>query len=61
MIPGVTNSPLCTKNPTDSRIWSKQIRTKHCSNTHKKLVLEMVGVFHMHTYNLTKYEKIEQS
>lgn len=38
--------------------------TKQCSNmlkshsnTHKMLVLEIAGVFHMHTYNLTNYEK----
>jgi len=60
MIPGVTNSPLCTKKKilhiTLLHIWSKQKKGQNIAATHtqKKLVLEIAGVFHMHTYNLTK-------
>lgn len=58
MIPGVINSHLCTKNPTDSHICT------HGSNKRpntaegplqqtEKAGIRIAGVFHMHTCNLT--------
>lgn len=36
--------------------WNKMLKTNFNTYT-EKLVLEIAGVFHMHTYSLTDYKK----